>query len=115
MLVLDQTGGTGTMPPGRFDTRLTAYGASTGEQLWQIPLPGTPHVIAPLSAEVVVVPNGTELHAIDPSTGVELWTGDMPSPGQGGSYDDPGNFWFAAGGSGNTAVAVGFAEQPYRD
>ena len=62
-----------------------------------------------------MVPNGTELHAIDLSSGVELWTVDMPSPGQGGSYDDPGGFWFAAGGSGTTAVAVGFAEQPYRD
>lgn len=115
VLVLDQTGGTGTMPSGRFDTRLTAYAADSGEQLWQIPLPGTPHVIAPVSEEVVVVPNGTELHAIDPSSGAELWTVDMPSPGRGGSYDDPGNFWFAAGGAGDTAVAVGFAEQPYRD
>ena len=127
VLVLDQTGGTGTMPdggidagpgtapPARFETRLTAYAASTGDQVWQIALPGTPHVIAPISDELVVVPDGTELHAVDSASGEEIWTVEMPSPGQGGVYDDPGTFWFVAGGEGTAAIAVGFAEQPYRD
>ena len=127
VLVLDQTGGTGTMPDGgpvaglgtapptRFDTRLTAYAASTGDQVWQVALPGTPHVIAPISDELVVVPNGTELHAVHLASGKEVWTVEMPSPGQGGSYSELGTFWFVAGGEGTAAVAVGFAEQPYRD
>ena len=127
VLVLDQTGGTGTMPaagldvvsgtapPAPFDTRLTAYAASTGDQAWELALPGTPHLIAPISDQIVVVPVGTELHAIDAASGEEIWTVTMPSPGQGGSYHEPGTFWFAEGGGGTTAVAVGFAEQPYRD
>ena len=105
----------GTAPPAPFDTRLTAYVASTGDQAWELALPGTPHLIAPISDQIVVVPVGTELHAIDAVSGEEIWTVTMPSPGQGGSYHEPGTFWFAAGGEGTAAVAVGFAERPYRD
>ncbi len=127
VLILDQTGGTGTRPdvgthagpdtapPARYETRLAAYAASTGNQVWHVTLPGTPNVIAPISEKLVVVPVGTELHAINSASGEEIWTVEMPSPGQGGVHDDPGTFWFVAGGEGTAAVAVGFAEQPYRD
>jgi len=118
VLVIDQTGGTGAPGPmhaGMVDSRLTAYSAASGERLWQVPLPGAPHVIAPISADVAVVPVGTELHAIDVATGATRWTAGQPSPGRGGDYSLDGTVWFVAPGSATTAVAVGFAERPYRD
>lgn len=112
--VLDQTGGTGE-PTGRPQTVLTAYAATSGERLWQHELPGTPQLITQISDDVIAVPVGTDLHAISIGAGTESWVSELPSPGRGGSYDQAGTFWFVDTGSSGTAVAVGRAEQPYRD
>ncbi|MDW3212971.1 MAG: PQQ-binding-like beta-propeller repeat protein [Ilumatobacteraceae bacterium] len=114
VLVLDQTGGTGDLA-GSADTILTAYAAIGGDRQWQHALPGTPHLIAQLSDEVIAVPVGIDVHAIDITTGAETWVAELPNPGRGGSYEQAGTFWFIDTGSSGTAVAVGRAEQPYRD
>lgn len=114
VVVLDQTGGTGELV-GSADTMLTAYAATSGDQQWQHALPGAPHLIAQISDEVIAVPVGTDVHAINIATGIESWVSELPSPGQGGSYDREGTFWFVDSGSSGTAVAIGRAEQPYRD
>jgi outer membrane protein assembly factor BamB len=114
VVVLDQTGGTGELT-GRAQTMLSAYAATSGDPLWQRELPGTPHLIAQISDDVIAVPVGTDLHAVSIGTGAESWVIELPSPGQGGSYDQAGTFWFIDAGSSDTAVAVGRAEQPYRD
>ncbi len=114
VVVLDQTAGTGEVT-GSAQTVLSAYAAATGDPLWQRELPGTPHLIAQISDDVIAVPVGTNLHAIDVATGTESWVTELPSAGQGGSYDQAGTFWFIETGSSDTAVAVGRAEQPYRD
>ncbi len=112
--VLDQTGGTGELA-GPADTMLTAYAATSGDRLWQHALPGTPHLIAQISSDVIAVPVGTDVHAIDIATGTDSWVTELPNPGQGGSYDQEGTFWFIETGSSGTSVAIGRAEQPYRD
>ena len=114
VVVLDQTGGTGALAGGA-DTMLTAYAARGGEQQWQQSLPGTPHLIAQISTDVIAVPVGTDIHAINLATGTEKWVTELSNPGQGGSYDEEGTFWFIDTGSPGTAVAIGRAEQPYRD
>lgn len=114
VVVLDQTGGTGRLT-GRAQTIMTAYAATSGDQLWQHELPGTPHLIAQISDDLVAVPVGTDLHAVAIATGSESWVAELASPGQGGSYGQVGTFWFIDIGSSGTAVAVGRAEQPYRD
>ncbi len=114
VVVLDQTGGTGELT-GSANTVLTAYTATSGNQQWQHALPGTPHLIAQISNDVIAVPVGTDVHAINLATGTEEWVTELPNPGQGGSYDQEGTFWFIGTGSSGTAVAIGRAEQPYRD
>jgi hypothetical protein len=113
VLVLDQTGGTGD--PVFAGTTLTAYEATSGELQWQHELPGTPHVIGQISGDLIAVPVGTDLHAVAVSTGDESWVAQLESAGRGGSYDLPGSFSFVGAGSADTAVAIGTAEQPYRD
>jgi outer membrane protein assembly factor BamB len=117
VVVLDQTGGTGEPPvvPEFVETTVAGYAAMSGEVLWQHPLPETPHLIAQVSDDVIAVPVGTDVHAISVSTGAESWVAGLESAGQGGSYDHPGAFWFIGTGTSDTAVAVGSAEQPYRD
>lgn len=112
--VLDQTGGTGELS-GSAETILSAYAATSGDPLWQHELPGTPHLIAQISADLIAVPVGTDVHAISAATGAETWVAELPSPGQGSSYDQAGTFWFIETGTSDTAVAVARAEQPYRD
>lgn len=113
-VVLDQTGGSGELTGGP-DTTLSAYALTDGGPLWQLALPGTPHLISQISDGAVAVPVGTDMHAIDLTTGLELWVSELSSAGRGGSYDLPGTFWFVATTTTDTAVAVGYAEQPYRD
>src|SRR5690606_28614867 len=114
VVVLDQTAGTGELV-GSADTMLTAYDAMSGDQQWQHALPGAPHLIAQISDEMIAVPVGTDVHAINIATGSESWVSGLPNPGRGGSYDEEGTFWFIGTGSAGTAVAIGRAEQPYRD
>ena len=64
---------------------------------------------------MIAVPVGTDVHAINIATGSESWVSGLPNPGRGGSYDEEGTFWFIGTGSSGTAVAIGRAEQPYRD
>jgi outer membrane protein assembly factor BamB len=64
VVVLDQTAGTGDLVGGA-DTVLTAYAAMSGDQQWQLELAGAPHLIAQISDEMIAVPVGTDVHAID--------------------------------------------------
>lgn len=114
LLVLDQTGGTGDIS-GRPDTRLTAYSIPEGERTWQIALPGTPHVIAPITPALTVVPVGTTLYGIDPASGEERWTIDHGSPGRASQYTEAGSYLFIAPSSTDTAIGITLAQQPYRD
>ncbi len=63
VVVLDQTGGTGELA-GSANTVLTAYTATSGNQPAHA-LPGTPHLIAQISNNVIAVPVGTDVHAIN--------------------------------------------------
>ncbi|MEE9416831.1 MAG: PQQ-binding-like beta-propeller repeat protein, partial [Acidimicrobiales bacterium] len=84
VVVIDQTGGTGSFDDDRgdTDTRITAYEASTGVRRWQVPLPGTPHLTAE-AGSMIVVPTGTMLRAIDSQSGEIVWSSDPGSPGRG--------------------------------
>lgn len=113
LLVLDQTGGTGDIS-GRVDTRLTAYSIPEGERIWQIALPGTPHVIAPITPALTVVPVGTTLYGIDPVSGEERWTIDHGSPGRAGQYTEEGSYLSIAPTSTDTAIGITLAQQAYR-
>lgn len=117
VLVIDQTGGTGREIGPSADTRLTAYAAHGGSRMWQISLPGTPHLVAPVDEHLTIVPVGLELHGVDPATGTTEWVATHDNPGRVGSYDLPGSFSFVADGgdAANAAVGVMLAEQEYRD
>lgn len=114
VVVLDQTGGTGELA-GSADTMLTEYAATSGDQQWEHALPGSPHLIAQISNDVIAVPVDSDVHAINIATGTESWVSELPDPGEGGSYDQEGTFWFIDTRSSGTAVAIGRTEQPYRD
>jgi outer membrane protein assembly factor BamB len=114
VVVIDQTGGTGVFS-GSTDTRVSAYEASTGAVRWQVPLPGTPHLVAD-AGPMFVIPTGTVLYAIDVGSGEIVWESDAGSPGRGGRYSTPGTFRFVElDDSTGTLVGLVVAEEPYRD
>jgi outer membrane protein assembly factor BamB len=118
ILVIDQTGGTGVYGPSTgmtVDTRVTAYDLITGEQGWQIALPGTPQQVFPVSGGIAVA-DGSEVRLLDPATGATLWTADHGSPGRGGEFSEPGFYReFIGGGEGTPIAGLIVAEKPYRD
>ncbi len=116
---IDQTAGTGSfnvnVEGGFRDTRVTAYSAGSGDQLWRVALPGTPFQ-AIMADGTIIVPTGTELVALDPATGQTRWRFDVGSPGQGGDYSEPG--WIRdllTDEASGTLIAVVEAQQPYHD
>jgi outer membrane protein assembly factor BamB len=115
VIVIDQTGGTGDFNGLRADTRVTAYDLLSGEQRWQIPLPGTPRQVFPVDGGLAVA-DGTRVWLLDPKSGATLWTADHGSPGRGGEFSEPGTYRLFMGGLGGTPiVGLVVAERPYRD
>ena len=118
IFVIDQTGGTGVFGPSmgmKVDTRVTAYDLLTGEQQWQIALPGTPQQVFPVSGGIAVA-DGSEVRLLDPATGATQWTADHRSPGRGGDFSEPGSYReFMGGTDGTPIVGLIVAEMPYRD
>lgn len=115
VVIIDQTGGTG-VAGDRAHTSVSAYDASTGELRWQVPLPGTPHLVAG-AGSVLVIPVGTVLYALDPQTGASRWETDIGSPGRGGRYSEVGTLRSLETDATSPGVLVGVvvAEEPYRD
>lgn len=118
IFVIDQTGGTGVYGPSmgmQVDTRVTAYDLFTGEQQWQIALPGTPQQVFP-AAGALAVANATAVRLLYPETGATIWTADRGSPGQGGEFSVAGSYRSFIGGTAGAPI-VGWivAEMPYRD
>ena len=118
IFVIDQTGGTGVFGPSmgmKVDTRVTAYDLLSGEQQWQIALPGTPQQVFPVSGGIVVA-DGVDVRLLEPATGATLWTADHGSPGRGGEFTETGSYRLFMGGTGGAPI-VGLivAEKPYRD
>lgn len=118
IFVIDQTGGTGIFGPSvsmRVDTRVTAYDLLTGEQQWQVAVPGTPQQVFPVVGGIVVA-DTTEVRLLDPETGSTKWTVDHRSPGQGDQFSEPGSYRdFVGGGDSVPIVGRIVAEEPYRD
>jgi len=113
VVVIDQTGGTGSVADS--GTRITAYEASTGEHRWQVPLPGSPHLMAE-AGSMIVVPSGTALRAIDTQSGEITWDSDAGSPGQGGRFSNPGRFRILElDDSSGLLIGTVVAQEPYRD
>jgi outer membrane protein assembly factor BamB len=120
VIVIDQTGGSGVVAEAHagvtVDTRVTAYDLVTGEQRWQLALPGTPHRSIQ-AGRLVIVPVGTEMFAIDRASGAIAWRVDHGSPGRGGRYSEPGDYQTATVDPDDPSKVVGVvvAGQPYRD
>ena len=118
IFVIDQTGGTGVFGPSvgmQVDTRVTTYDLLTGEQGWQIALPGTPQQVFPVSGGIAVA-DGSEVRLLDPATGATRWIADHGSSGRGGEFSEPGSYRsFMGGTSGAPIVGLIVAEKPYRD
>lgn len=114
VLVLSQSRGAGQLSDQRV-TLLHAYAIKNDTAIWQIELPGTPHLFAQISEDLIVVPVGSTMHAIDVASGAVSWVSEFPSAGQTGSYNLPGTFRFINAGSTDTAIAIGRAERPNRD
>lgn len=115
VVIIDQTGGTGVFED-RADTRVSAYDASNGELRWQVPLPGTPHLVAG-GGSVLVIPVGTVLYALDAQSGERTWESDVGSPGRGGRYSEAGTLRFLEMDEAAPRMLVGVvvADERYRD
>jgi hypothetical protein len=118
ILVIDQTGGTGVLGPSMgmtVDMRVTAYDLITGEQGWQIVLPGTPQQVFPVSGGITVA-DGSEVRLLDPATGATQWTADHGSPGRSGGFSENCSYRaFMGETDGQPIVGLLVAEKPYRD
>lgn len=118
ILVIDQTGGTGVLGPSMgmtVDMRVTAYDLITGEQGWQIVLPGTPQQVFPVSGGITVA-DGSEVRLLDPATGATQWTADHGSPGRSGEFSENCSYRaFMGATDGQPIVGLLVAEKPYRD
>jgi len=114
VVVIDQTGGTGSVADS--GTRITAYEASTGERRWQVPLPGSPHLMAE-AGSMIVVPSGTALRAIDTQSGEIIWDSNPGSLGQGGRFSNPGSFRLLELDDSSAGLLIGtvMADEPYSD
>lgn len=117
VVVIDQTGGTGERTARAGSTVITVYDGATGDPQWQRPLPGTPHLAASLSDELLGVAVGTEIHALDATTGEARWVNTTTSPGRGNGFDLSGRILYIAEAGDDTGVGVALvlAEAPYRD
>lgn len=114
VLVIDQTNGTGSIPASGAQTLLSAYRLS-GAKVWDVPLPGTPHLLANVSDSIVVIPVGAVLYGIDINSGQVLWEQDHGSPGRTGAFNQDGTYSFISDAPPGVSVGLIQAERPYSD
>ncbi len=126
LLVLDQSGGTGTMPrPTDEDhadrASVVAYSLADGTEAWRVDLDTMIFDLAADDGRVVlshgaetVRTDDTGLALVDETTGELVWSVNDVNPGRGGEFTEGGALLGAEVGDGLVVVAIQ-AQAPYRD